>query len=57
MPNEAASFLVVTEDQAETDHYRDGIVANDGQESACGWWTIHRIDVAAIDTARRGEAA
>ncbi len=90
-PNEAVSFMVVTEDQAETDHYWDAIVANGGQESACGWckdrwgfsWqitprtllealqtggaeaqraftammTMHRIDVAAIDAARRGDAA
>lgn len=88
-PNESVSFMVVTEDQAETDRYWDAIVDNGGQESACGWckdrwgfsWqitprtllealhaggeeaqraftammTMHRIDVAAIDAARRGE--
>jgi len=36
-PNESVSFMVVTEDQAETDHYWNAIVGNDGQESACGW--------------------
>jgi predicted 3-demethylubiquinone-9 3-methyltransferase (glyoxalase superfamily) len=88
-PNEAVSFMVVTEDQAETDRYWDAIVGNGGAESACGWckdrwgfsWQItprtllealhaggeegrrafeammamRRIDVAAIDAARRGE--
>ena len=36
-PNEAVSFMVVTEDQAETDRYWNAIVDNDGEESACGW--------------------
>ena len=36
-PNEAVSFMVVTENQAETDRYWDAIVGNGGQESACGW--------------------
>ena len=36
-PNEAVSFMVVTEDQAETDRYWDAIVGNGGRESACGW--------------------
>jgi predicted 3-demethylubiquinone-9 3-methyltransferase (glyoxalase superfamily) len=31
------SFMVVTEDQAETDRYWDAIVGNGGAESACGW--------------------
>lgn len=87
-PNESVSFMVVTQDQAETDRYWDAIVGNGGQESACGWckdkwgysWQITprtlldamsaggdeakrafdammgmgRIDVAAIDAARRG---
>ena len=35
--NEAVSFMVVTEDQAETDRYWDAIVDNGGAESACGW--------------------
>ena len=36
-PNEAVSFMVITEDQAETDRYWNAIVNNGGQESACGW--------------------
>ena len=36
-PNESISFMVVTEDQAETDKYWNAIVQNGGQESACGW--------------------
>ena len=36
-PNEAVSFMVVTEDQAETDRYWDAIVGNGGQESECDW--------------------
>ncbi|NDV88964.1 VOC family protein [Aurantimonas aggregata] len=36
-PNESISFMVVTEDQEETDRYWDPIVGNGGQESACGW--------------------
>ncbi len=35
--NEAFSFQVATEDQAETDRYWDAIVNNGGQESDCGW--------------------
>jgi predicted 3-demethylubiquinone-9 3-methyltransferase (glyoxalase superfamily) len=89
-PNEAVSFMVETEDQAETDRYCDGIVGNGGAESACGWckdrwgfsWqitprvlnqgfadpdpvvakrvfnammTMRKIDVAAIEAARRGD--
>ncbi len=88
-PNESVSFMVVTEDQAETDRYWNAIVGNGGQESACGWckdkwgfsWQItprtlleanqaggdeakrafaammqmHKIDVAKIDAARRGD--
>ncbi|MBU0801069.1 MAG: VOC family protein [Alphaproteobacteria bacterium] len=86
--NEAFSFQISTEDQAETDRYWNAIVNNGGQESACGWckdkwgvsWqitprtliealaaggeeaqrafeammTMQKIDVAAIDKARRG---
>ena len=86
--NEAFSFQIATEDQAETDRYWDAIVGNGGAESACGWckdrwgvsWQItprvltealaaggdeakrafaammdmRRIDVAAIEAARRG---
>ena len=36
-PNEAVSFMVVTENQEETDRYWDAIVGNGGEESACGW--------------------
>ena len=87
--NEAFSFQVATDDQAETDRYWDAIVGNGGAESACGWckdrwglnWqitprvlsdgiasadraaakrvfeammTMRKIDVAAIERARRG---
>ena len=86
--SEAFSFVITTEDQAETDKYWNAIVGNGGQESACGWckdkwgvsWqitprtltdalaaggdeakrafdammTMQKIDVAAIDAARRG---
>jgi predicted 3-demethylubiquinone-9 3-methyltransferase (glyoxalase superfamily) len=36
-PNEAVSFMVLTESQEETDRYWDAIVGNGGEESACGW--------------------
>ena len=36
-PNEAFSFQVATDDQAQTDRYWNAIVGNGGQESACGW--------------------
>ena len=87
--NEAFSFQVATEDQAETDRLWNAIVGNGGQESECGWcrdrwglsWqitprvlldavtgtdraaakrafdammTMKKIDVAAIEAARRG---
>ena len=35
--NEAVSFMVITEDQAETDRYWNAITRNGGQESECGW--------------------
>jgi predicted 3-demethylubiquinone-9 3-methyltransferase (glyoxalase superfamily) len=89
-PNEAVSFMVVTENQEDTDRYWNAIVGNGGQESACGWckdrwgfsWqitprvlleattdpdraaakrameammTMRKIDIAAIEAARRGE--
>ena len=88
--NESVSFMVVTEDQAETDRYWNAIVDGGGQESECGWcrdrwgfsWqitprallegnsdpdpatakrvfesmmTMRKIDIAAIEAARRGE--
>jgi predicted 3-demethylubiquinone-9 3-methyltransferase (glyoxalase superfamily) len=34
---EAFSFMIATEDQAETDRYWNAIVDNGGQESSCGW--------------------
>lgn len=34
---EAVSFMVVTDDQAETDRLWKAIVDNGGQESQCGW--------------------
>ena len=37
MPNEAVSFMVLTESQEETDRYWDAIVGNGGKESDCGW--------------------
>jgi len=36
-PNEAVSFMVVTDDQEETDRYWNAITANGGVESDCGW--------------------
>jgi predicted 3-demethylubiquinone-9 3-methyltransferase (glyoxalase superfamily) len=36
-PNEAVSFMVVTETQDETDGYWNAIVGNGGSTSACGW--------------------
>ncbi len=35
--SEAFSFQIATEDQAETDRLWAAIVADGGQESACGW--------------------
>ncbi|MNE03701.1 3-demethylubiquinone-9 3-methyltransferase [compost metagenome] len=35
--NEAFSFQVATDDQAETDRLWNAIVGNGGQESECGW--------------------
>ena len=87
-PNEAVSFMVLTENQEETDRYWNAIVGNGGEESQCGWckdrwgvsWqitprtlmdalaaggaeaqrafqsmmTMKKIDIAAIEAARRG---
>jgi len=36
-PNEAISFMVVTDTQQETDRYWNAIIENGGSESACGW--------------------
>jgi len=89
-PSEAFSFLIITENQAETDRYWNAIVGNGGVESQCGWckdrwgvsWqitprvlleaitsrdqasakrafdammTMKKIDIAAIEAARRGQ--
>jgi predicted 3-demethylubiquinone-9 3-methyltransferase (glyoxalase superfamily) len=35
--NEAFSFQISTDDQAETDRYWNAIIKNGGTESACGW--------------------
>ena len=69
-PNESVSFMVVTEDQAETDRYWNAIVDDGGEESACGWckdrwglsWQITpRVLTAALaaggDEAKRAFAA
>ncbi|NHC15315.1 VOC family protein [Motilibacter deserti] len=34
---EAISFQILCKDQEEADHYYDGLTANGGQESQCGW--------------------
>jgi predicted 3-demethylubiquinone-9 3-methyltransferase (glyoxalase superfamily) len=36
-PNEAVSFMVLTQNQEETDRYWNAITTNGGEESACGW--------------------
>ncbi|MBN8554644.1 MAG: VOC family protein [Deltaproteobacteria bacterium] len=36
-PNEAVSFMVVTENQEETDRYWNAIIKNGGSASECGW--------------------
>ena len=36
-PNEAVSFMILTENQEDTDRYWNAIVDNGGQESQCGW--------------------
>jgi predicted 3-demethylubiquinone-9 3-methyltransferase (glyoxalase superfamily) len=36
-PNESVSFMIVTEDQEETDRLWNAIVGNGGTESMCGW--------------------
>lgn len=35
--SEAFSFQILTEDQEETDRLWNAVVANGGEESACGW--------------------
>ena len=36
-PNESVSFVVLTDDQEETDRYWNAITQNGGAESECGW--------------------
>lgn len=36
-PNEAVSFIVLTDSQEETDRYWAAILASGGQEAPCGW--------------------
>ncbi|MBK2451894.1 VOC family protein, partial [Escherichia coli] len=36
-PTEAVSFMILTEDQAETDSYCNASVGKVGSESQCGW--------------------
>ncbi|HEY9554482.1 VOC family protein [Allosphingosinicella sp.] len=64
-PNEAVSFMVITEDQEETDRYWNAIVNNGGAESACGWckdrwgfsWQITpRVLLEAMDNPDRAAA-
>jgi predicted 3-demethylubiquinone-9 3-methyltransferase (glyoxalase superfamily) len=63
--NEAFSFQVATDDQAETDRLWNTIIDNGGQASACGWckdkwgisWQITpRILIAAITSPDRAAA-
>lgn len=35
--NEGISFVVECEDQDQVDHFWNGLIANGGQESQCGW--------------------
>lgn len=35
--NEAVSLIVYCDDQEEVDHYWNGLTANGGEESQCGW--------------------
>ena len=35
--NEAASIVVITEDQMETDKLWEALIAGEGSESQCGW--------------------
>ena len=64
-PNEAVSFMVLTEDQAETDRLWNAIVDHGGEESQCGWckdkwgysWQITpRILIEAIASSDRAAA-
>ena len=37
MPNEAVSFMVLTDSQQETDRYWNAVTKNGGKELPCGW--------------------
>ena len=62
-PNEAVSFMVLTDGQEETDRYWNAITTNGGEESACGWckdrwgfsWQITPRRLLEL-TSQRGEA-
>ncbi len=64
-PNEAVSFMILTDDQAETDRYWNAILDNGGQESMCGWckdkwgfsWQITPRALLAANTNRDKAAA
>ncbi|MDR4485672.1 MAG: VOC family protein [Nitrospirales bacterium] len=36
-PDQAVSFMVLTDDQKETDRYWNAIIENGGRENNCGW--------------------
>jgi len=64
-PNEAFSFMVLTENQEETDRYWNAIVDNGCKESECGWckdkwgfsWQITpRVLLEAMDNPDRAAA-
>ena len=64
-PNEAVSFQVMTDDQAETDRYWNAIIENGGSEGQCSWckdrwgfsWQIvPRILIAAMKDPDRAAA-
>ena len=64
-PNEAVSFMVLTENQEETDRYWNAITQSGGEESACGWckdkwgfsWQITpRVLIEAMDNPDRAAA-
>ena len=57
---EAVSFVIQTEDQAETDRLWDAIVGNGGRESDCGWckdrWGVSwQIIPTALSSALQGK--
>jgi predicted 3-demethylubiquinone-9 3-methyltransferase (glyoxalase superfamily) len=36
-PNESVSFMIITEDQEQTDRYWNAVITNGGMASECGW--------------------